>query len=69
MTPLNILGRIEPDMGGDDAQENVLAGADTLHADVLTLEIGDATDAVSSKDFEAPDVLPAHDRDRVAGID
>ena len=69
MTPLNILGRIEPDMGGDDAQENVLARADTLHADVLTLEVQDAADAFSCKNFEAADVLAAQNGDRFAGID
>jgi len=56
-------------MGGDDAQENVLARADTLHANVLTLEIGNAADAFFGKDFEAADVLAAHDCNRFAGID
>jgi hypothetical protein len=56
-------------MGGDDAQENVLARADTLHADVLALEIGNATDAFFGKDFEAADVLAADDCNRFAGID
>jgi hypothetical protein len=66
---VDLLGRIQPDMGGDDAQENVLARADTLHADVLALEIGNATDAFFGKDFEAADVLAADDCNRFAGID
>ena len=56
-------------MGGDDAQENVLARADTLHADVLTLEVQDAADAFSCKNFEAADVVAAQNGDRFAGID
>src|SRR5215471_5360992 len=37
--PMNVLGRIEPDMGGHDAQENVLARIEIQHTDVLSLEV------------------------------
>ena len=69
VTQWDFLRRIKPDMGCHHAQENVLARADTLYANVLTPEIGDAADAFSGKDFEATDMLASDDRDRFAGID
>ena len=40
-----------------------------MHAHVLALEIRDAADAFSGKQFEAADVHAGQDRDRFAGID
>src|SRR6476646_7223410 len=66
---MNVFCRIEPNMGGHDAQENMLARTNIQHTDVLSLEIGDVADAFFRKQFEAPDMLAAHNRDRLSGID
>jgi hypothetical protein len=51
------------------AHKQVLACAQGLHAHGLALEVRDAADTFSRKQFEAADVLASHDRDRFAGID
>src|SRR5438067_709710 len=67
--PLNIPGRIEADMGGHRVKEKVRAGAEALDAYFLSLQVQDAADVFPRKQFEAADVLAAHDGDRFAGID
>src|SRR6516164_5164372 len=56
-------------MGGYDTQKNVLARANTLYTDVLSLEVRDVVDALPGKQFETADVLAAHNSDRLASID
>jgi hypothetical protein len=67
--PTDIFGRIEPDMGGHGADEQVPGRAQALHADSLALQIRDAPDAIPREQFEAADMQAADDRDRHAGID
>jgi hypothetical protein len=46
---VNIVGRIEPDIGCHGRREDVLARAQGLHADTLALQVGNIADAFASE--------------------
>jgi len=55
---VDILGRVKPNISRQCGREHVLARSHALHADALSLQIGNAVDAFVSKQFEAADVHP-----------
>ena len=67
--PVDVLGRVEPDMRRHGRYEDVGGGAETLHPHCLALEIADAADALARNQLEAAHVHAADDPDLVAGID
>src|SRR5262249_30450905 len=67
--PMDVLCRIEPNMGGDDAQEQVLARPYCFHADTFALQVADAADALVREQFVAADHHPTEHRDRLTGAD
>jgi len=67
--PPDIVGGVEPDMGGRGGQKDVCAPAQGLNADALFFQITDAVDAFPREQFEAADVDAGQQDDRFAGID
>jgi hypothetical protein len=67
--PVDVLRRIEPNMGGDHAQEQVITGPYGFHADTFALQVADAADAFVREQFVAADHHPTEHRDRLTGID
>jgi hypothetical protein len=67
--PPDVLGGVEPDMGGGGCQEYVSAIAQGRDADAPAFQIADTVDAFSSKQFETADVNARQQDDRFAGID
>ena len=65
---MNVLDRIESDIGGYCAQEQVVARTQRRYADVFALQTRYAADASVRKQLETADVLTADDRDGLAGI-
>src|SRR6516162_11097869 len=66
--PVDILGRIEADMGGHRRDECVLVDTSALYADLLALQIPNGADAFIGKQFEAADMHAGKHRDGFAGI-
>src|SRR6516164_6617261 len=67
--PLDVLGRVEPDMRGHHGHEQVPGRSESLHAHALALEVGNAADAVLAEQFEAADMNASQHRDRFAGVE
>src|SRR6266540_3223415 len=67
--PVDILGRVEPDMRSKRRHEHVRGCAQVRHAHRPALEARDAADAFSRKQLETAYVYTGDDRDLLAGID
>jgi hypothetical protein len=67
--PVDVLHRVEPDMGGHGGQEHVRGRRKALHAHRPALQIGDAANALVTEELEAPGMHASNDGDRLSGID
>src|SRR5205085_4856014 len=67
--PLNVLFGVEPDMRENRGQVHMLAGAQCLHADTFSFEVGDAVNSFVPEQFEAADVHASQIDNWLARID
>jgi len=56
--PVDIAGRVKPDIGRHRRRIHVLARAQALHTDTLALQIGNTAHAFVAEQFEAADMHP-----------
>jgi hypothetical protein len=61
--------RVEPNLGSHQRHQRVRLRADPLYADGFALQIADAADVVTAKQFETADHDPAEQCHRLAGVD
>jgi hypothetical protein len=67
--PLDVLPRIEADVGHHHRGEDVVRVAKFGHGDLATPQIADSTDALAAEEFVAADVHSPQEHDRLAGVD
>jgi hypothetical protein len=65
---VDILGGVEPHLGSHQGQQRMRVRRQGLYTDTFSLQVGDAADALASKQFEAADHDAGHQRDRLASI-
>ena len=66
--PVDVLGRVQPDIGRHAGQKHVLARAESLDADALALEVGDRPDALIAEQLEAARVDARQHRQALARV-
>ena len=67
--PADVPLRVEPDLGGDQGQQDMRGRTQSLDADALPFQIGEGANAVAGKQFQAADMEAGQQRDRLPGID
>jgi hypothetical protein len=66
---MDVLGGVEPDMGRHHRHEHIIGRPQSLHADALALQVGDAADAFAAEQFVTADHHSGQQHDRFAGVD
>src|SRR6516162_5522397 len=67
--PVDVVGRVEPDMPGHNRHEQMIARAEGGDADCPAFEVGNAVNALFPEQLEAADMDAGQHRDRAAAID
>src|SRR5215469_1539 len=67
--PVDILCRLEPNIGRHRSRIHVLARSQALHAHALAFKVRNAADAFVSKQFEAADMYPRQQGDLSTTVD
>ena len=66
--PIDVLERIEPDIGSHRREERMLLGTQALYAYLLALQVANAVDLFIGEQFEAADMHAGQHRDGFTGI-